>query len=231
MTGYIIPDDWDESSYKCYEIQWPDSEMWGELLRGALSGFTFPWVWDSATGDADEAATIAQSLVELNNPDNLFPPPCEGNGLLAGEIKYHVGGLNFSDYDFRICDGSLLETGCELRDLLISDGYPFGQASGSPFLPNLVARFPMGTIESAGNTGGASTVTLTAAQMPAHSHYVTNALAGGVAGSNFDFMQFLQGTGDYYGVRYTDSQGNGQPHENLPPYLKLIPIIYLGEVY
>ena len=83
-----------------------------------------------------------------------------------------------------------------------------------------------GDIYAGGNTGGESEHTLTVDEMPSHNHsiirpqwyYTENAI--------------LEGTNSIYGISnkvvnaYTDSSsitnsGNGEPHNNMPPYLSV----------
>jgi microcystin-dependent protein len=55
-------------------------------------------------------------------------------------------------------------------------GYTYGGSGGSFNLPNLTNRFIVGsgTEYSVGNTGGLKEVTLTTAQLPKHSHTITD---------------------------------------------------------
>lgn len=87
MTGLIIPSDWDGVSYQTYKIIWPDSERWGELLRGSLSGFYMAEVWDANTGDADEAASVGYDLIGLNTINGRFPGLLVEGG--AGNMFYN----------------------------------------------------------------------------------------------------------------------------------------------
>lgn len=98
------------------------------------------------------------------------------------------------------------------------------------YLPNLSGRFPLGDSGSTtpGDTGGASTVTLTSAEMPAHTHDqnafgVSNAVSG-VYTSN-GFVVGGAGANDTGGGRGNTTTGGGGAHNNMPPYLVLNYII------
>lgn len=70
-----------------------------------------------------------------------------------------------------ICDGSSLDT-TTYAALFAVIGYTFG-GSGSNFnLPTFVGRFPMGA--SVGSTGGEASHVLTPAEMPIHTHGVSD---------------------------------------------------------
>lgn len=86
MPGAIIPDDWDGSTYDCYQIQWPSSNQWRAILLGQISEPTVQEFWDSGFGDpANPAlaastaylATIAQAdwnCQEGSEPVEILPP-------------------------------------------------------------------------------------------------------------------------------------------------------------
>ena len=91
----------------------------------------------------------------------------------------------------------------------------------------LMDKFVVGAghLYSVGSTGGAATVTLTEAQLPAHAHA---SVASGyqVFAANNQTPDFTVGSGSVIGVSYTgnyatSNTGANQPHENLPPYLPL----------
>ncbi len=82
MTGFVIPDDWDGVTYKSYCVQWPDSVKWGSLLRGALSGFSFPFVWDGDTGNPDDAAQTGVEIITKNTSGGAFPVVCRPKAMI-----------------------------------------------------------------------------------------------------------------------------------------------------
>ena len=100
---------------------------------------------------------------------------------------------------------------------------------GTSSTPNLSGKFIVGyqsgNSEYAVNqTGGAETVTLSEAQMPAHTHTATTK---GSSGSH-SWTQFGPGRNDWNypgentrGSATTHSTGGGTAHENRPPYYAL----------
>lgn len=72
----------------------------------------------------------------------------------------------------------------------------------------------------AGSTGGEAKHTLTVEEMPAHSHVTSMAFDGGRGSSSpaSGTLQWLLKLGNnFYGDR-TQNTGDGQPHNNMPPY-------------
>jgi hypothetical protein len=62
-------------------------------------------------------------------------------------------------------------------------------------------------------TGGAKTVTLTTAQIPAHSHGIVEGSSGG-SGNNV-----YPANGNFGTNAFTNNEGGGQAHNNLQPYI------------
>jgi len=111
--------------------------------------------------------------------------------------------------------------------------------------PNLKGRFIYGYdgTKGLGSVGGAATVTLTAAQMPSHTHAMqaagnhthTHTRAGGGACSHNKCYR-RSGIGGYPTVRTgyagnhahgLNNTGGNQPHNNMPPYCVLLYIMKL----
>lgn len=123
------------------------------------------------------------------------------------------------------------------------DDYPQLYAVLDPFwivdsdnftVPNLINSFVAGTDEFMGETGGSETVTLTKPQMPAHTHEEsghTHIYSGAVASVGAAItgvpvpsaVPSLLDTGMAF-VNLT-TEGDSQPHNNMPPYVKLFPFI------
>jgi microcystin-dependent protein len=141
-----------------------------------------------------------------------------------------------------LCDGAPLptETPGGLRQALLDAGSPFGVGvDGNPLLPDLRGRVTAGMDNMGGASagrlttggsgvdgsvlgavGGAETVTLTSAQIPAHRHTVgtvPTSAARDSAGS----------LGATQGSEYTGYSGGGGAHNNMPPVVIMNAIIKL----
>ena len=97
----------------------------------------------------------------------------------TGTIVCYAGSVAPDGWLF--CDGSSLDRTL-YADLFAIIGVAFGSSSSSTFqLPNLAQKFPMGksNINNLGDQGGSSSITLSSANIPAHTHSGTVDLAGG----------------------------------------------------
>ena len=95
----------------------------------------------------------------------------------AGTILLFAGNLstlNNTYYRWLLCDGSEVSrvTYSDLFDV-INTLYGSGNGNDTFNLPDFRGRFPLGNNDSSGHSfilGGASSVTITVSQLPAHSH-------------------------------------------------------------
>jgi microcystin-dependent protein len=111
-----------------------------------------------------------------------------------------------------------------------------GSSGGFILMPDFRDRFPVGAgptmpISGAGSTGGASTVTLSAAQIPAHSHAIANVKAK-VADPTHNHTgpagYLAQAPNPYDNGSPSgtaNNTGGGGSHENRPPYRAVTMII------
>jgi microcystin-dependent protein len=167
----------------------------------------------------------------------------------VGEIRMFAG--NFEPAGWAFCNGQILpiSQNTALFSLL---GTNYGGNGTSNFaLPNLQGGFALHAGSSAGpglsqritgETGGAATVTLTQAQIPAHTH-APEAAAGattGTPGSTVSLAPTSNGTAMYrapdgalLNLNGADISpaGGGQPHDNLSPYLAVSFIIALQGIF
>ena len=89
---------------------------------------------------------------------------------------------------------------------------------GTNGTPNLLQRFVQGVATAAtepGATGGAATVALSVAQMPSHTHAITDRKWGTSGGGAYNAS--VQ-SGTTVSNKNTGSAGSGSAHQNEPPY-------------
>jgi microcystin-dependent protein len=163
----------------------------------------------------------------------------------VGEIR--MVGFNFAPEGWAFCNGQVLPIS-QNEALFSLIGTTYGGDGVSNFnLPNLQGRIPFHQGSKAGSTmvigqiSGTENVTLTTAQIPAHTHALVAAQgansgtqpspAGGLwAGSTLG--QFSTETpADSMAPGALQSTGGSQPHDNLPPFLVVNFIISLYGVY
>lgn len=75
-----------------------------------------------------------------------------------------------------------------------------------------------GTFATAGSTGGAETHTLTVNEMPSHSHAYNGTVIQYTGAGGTQAWNLNSGTTASEPLG-TQSTGNGQPHNNMPPYI------------
>ena len=151
--------------------------------------------------------------------------------------------FNFAPKGWAFCDGQILplSQNTALFSLL---GTTYGGDGQSTFaLPDLRGRLPIhqGNGFTLAETGGVETVTLTASQIPTHTHPFlgTTNLAGATAPDNALLGQLSGGVKLYTAVagatamspNAIGSTGGSQPHDNFQPYLCIDFIISLFGVF
>lgn len=169
----------------------------------------------------------------------------------VGEIRMFAG--NYAPVDWAFCDGSLVQI-TQYDALFNLIGTTYGGDGIQTFaLPDLRGRIPIHYGQGPGLATyvqgemiGSETVTLTAAQIPAHQHPIsTSANPGDVISPTHAFIAETQdGAGNIYqafhSVTNSTAQmnpesvgvtGGGQPHDNMPPYLSINFIIALFGIF
>jgi len=182
------------------------------------------------TGSAADSGRISANYLDV---PNISP---------IGSIMIWPGATDtWPTANWRQCNGSGLSTST-YSDLFNIIGYTYGGSGATFNLPDLQNRFVAGAGDSysLNDIGGANAVGLTTDQLPSHTHTLTdpghnhtysgsnapdNQAAGGTpvpAGGG----AFNDGTTANETTRIIiDSTGNGQSHENRPPYVALYYII------
>jgi microcystin-dependent protein len=170
-----------------------------------------------------------------------------------GEIRCFA--FNFAPYGWATCNGQILQI--SQNDALYSLlGTTFGGDGQNTFgLPNLQGQVPMhwgngpgGFNTTIGQVQGSASVTLTTAQMPAHTHSLTVAIvpSGGVVErtptptaaayiSDSSPARLFATAGATLNAPFSGKalaqQGGSQPHENMQPYLAMTFCICLTGIY
>lgn len=161
-----------------------------------------------------------------------------------GEIRMFAG--TFAPMNWAFCQGQVLNI-AQYSALYAILGTQFGGNGSTNFaLPNLSGRVPVGTgagtgltPRSNGQAGGAETVALSTANLPAHQHSTVasnqaasllnpavNAAPAVVARGQAVYSNTLDGA-----LAPTGSVGNNQAHENMPPWCGLNYIICLNGMF
>jgi len=158
----------------------------------------------------------------------------------VGEIRMFAG--NFAPAGWMFCEGQLLPIS-ENETLFQLIGTTYGGDGESTFaLPDLRGRIPIhqGNGFILAETGGAEEITLTAQQIPAHSHPLLPAAVtgdqitpgGNVPASSFNVTPYINDVpnGNFNATAVT-VVGGSQPHTNFQPYLCIDFIISLFGIF
>jgi microcystin-dependent protein len=154
---------------------------------------------------------------------------------------------NFAPIGWALCNGQLLPISQNIALFSIL-GTTYGGDGKTTFaLPNLQGMSPMGQGDGEGlapallgQTGGAAAVTLTTSEIPAHTHRALGAAQAGSSPSPSGTTWAKDAHELYTSSANAEtsmnpaalaSQGGGQPHNNLPPYLVVNFIIALQGIF
>jgi microcystin-dependent protein len=162
----------------------------------------------------------------------------------VGEIRMFGG--NFEPAGWAFCNGQLLPIS-ENETLFNLIGTTYGGDGQSTFaLPNLKGRLPVhqgthiGTTFVLGEAGGVESVTLTAQQIPAHTHsFIGTTNQAGTTNPPTNILGQNPGSNVYVedqafvalAPQSLLAHGGSQPHDNFQPYLCVSFIISLFGVY
>ena len=162
----------------------------------------------------------------------------------VGEIRLFAG--NFAPAGWMFCDGSLLSI-AQNTTLFQLIGTTYGGDGVQTFgLPDLRSRVPIHMGQGVGlsnyvlgQNGGSETVTLTASQIPAHTHVLNANSNHGTAvtptnnvwAGSADFSQYAAGPNGTMSPGAVGLAGSSQPHDNMLPYLGINFIISLFGIF
>ena len=139
----------------------------GNLKLSAVSGSKVA-ITTSVTINGNLDMTAGSGRISANYLDVPNISPIASIIMWPGTISNFPTG-------WAVCNGGSLST-TTYASLFTVLGYTYGGSGGSFNLPNLTNRFIVGsgTEYSVGNTGGLKEVTLSTAQLPKHSHIITD---------------------------------------------------------
>ncbi|MNQ39751.1 Phage Tail Collar Domain protein [compost metagenome] len=159
----------------------------------------------------------------------------------VGEIRMFAG--NFAPAGWMFCEGQLMPIS-ENETLFQLIGTTYGGDGESTFaLPDLRGRIPIhnGNGYVLAETGGAEEITLTAAQIPAHTHALvaTTDLANSASPADAYLSATATGNKIYstaspsipLSAQEISPTGGSQPHTNFQPYLCVDYIISLFGIF
>lgn len=69
MSGAMIPSDWDGETWKCYSVEWPNSEEWYAILYGFITTPKQGRFWDGQTGSIVAVQETGNEIWDRNYPD------------------------------------------------------------------------------------------------------------------------------------------------------------------
>jgi microcystin-dependent protein len=158
----------------------------------------------------------------------------------VGEIRMFGG--NFAPAGWQLCEGQLLAIS-ENETLFQLIGTTYGGDGQSTFaLPDLRGRLMVhqGSGYVLAETGGAESVTLTATQLPSHTHALlasttiadqSAASTNVLAQPNAVNLYFAANASVPLAAQSMTAVGGSQPHENVMPYLCINFIISLFGIF
>lgn len=200
---YLTPDA-PASGFVCRTLRIPDGEEFLAAVNGALLELTYPWNWEEYGAlTPDETAELFFTMYEDYR---------ESRGCVIGTVFMHTlpaspsGSLPCSGGTFLRTDYPALYAAIDPLYHVDADNFR---------VPNMTGRFPLdhGGGFTMDQTGGTQTHTLSAAEMPSHTH-VESAAAPAVGAA----LVGVPIPSAVPAVSSTGAAGGGAAHNNMPPY-------------
>lgn len=184
---------------------------------------------DFKGGIEQSSIIVVEEDEELEFEDGIIRPLYKKRYATFGS---GVDSIDWSDFKFHYSHQPIVKEVKWVGRSITNNDLPNGWyiANGLNGTDNILGRMIVGQdstqdeFDIVGKTGGEKNVTLTNAQIPAHAHEFT-------ADKDFGGTQTTVGLG---GGSSTDKQittsqtGGGEAHNNLPPYIVMIPIQFIG---
>lgn len=158
----------------------------------------------------------------------------------VGEIRLFAG--NFAPQGWAFCDGSIMSI-AENTTLFQLIGTTYGGDGQNTFaLPDLRGRVPVhqGNGFTIGQLGGEESVTLTANQLPAHTHAINASTAAATPAAGITGLLASVSGSNLYGpapafvpmaAAAVSAAGGNQAHDNMAPFQAISFIISLFGVF
>lgn len=168
----------------------------------------------------------------------------KGQDAFLGEVRIFAG--NYAPTNWALCQGQLLPIASNAA-LFTIIGTTYGGDGRTTFaLPDLRGRIPVGAGQGPGlssygigTTGGVESITLTPGQLPAHSHLSHGVQTWNTGGQpsqtptagNTSFYRVGNAPLEKSAQLATTPTGQGQPINNVQPYVGLNYIICVNGVF
>lgn len=144
-------------------------------------------------------------------------PPIGDITFAFYRIAYPGGDVNSKTFPWVNFDDNLLPEKYPQLYALYGSTLSVGAPSGYFNLAKLKDRFPLVSSSNSMAVGGEATVALTGLQNGSHTHGVRSFFSSATTGVEVQIM----GGSSYAGSQTLES-GKGEPHNNMPPYVKMI---------
>jgi microcystin-dependent protein len=195
----------------------------------------------SANNENIKLKVTGAGIVNVEGPlvaDNIYQRhpllvPTGSYSLLVptGSVSAYTG--TSAPGGWLLCDGSdVSRSTYDVLYAIIGTTYGVGNGSTTFNLPNLKGRVVVGLdgaqteFNTLGGTGGEKSHTLTVDEMPSHTHNYTDTYRTGNQGTDNAFSsETAADEGSTTVTKTTTSQGGGDAHNNLQPYMALNYII------
>lgn len=205
--------------------------MVGNLNMGGNKVINLNLGVPSNSGDGVSRQYLLQVLAEIAETPSGSIVPYAGDVAVSGPP---TGWL--------VCNGQVVSrTTYSTLFGVVGVAYGAGDGSTTFNLPDLRGRVPVGldnmggssagvitsiSADSLGGVLGSETVTLTEAQMPAHTHSYTDEYVNGAVGGSSTGPATTNATSENNEVtKNTSSTGSGDPHDNIQPSLFIYYVI------
>lgn len=99
MPQIPIPTDWDGVSWRCIQIEWPDSDQYIGILHGLLSYPMRGRLYDANTGSILDAQAIGQLIWNRNTPLTDCAGDIIHNGSTPESATSGAGGSQCEEYE------------------------------------------------------------------------------------------------------------------------------------